>query len=246
MGWIDAKGKEMKTISVIAVLCLLGCMTAVEPVRKPIPIQLEISGVNAVKVQRPDDGIHRSMEVKNYDGQLSPMMFISGGEAYFKVFAYIGTMDSSNLWQDITILKDMGITKLNIYINSGGGSATDGLALADTIRYAIRQGINVTTYAVGQCASAAVVVFASGEKRIATESAQFMVHRASLLKYLSSEDSEDLEIQHRMLKQMTERYIGILVESSNSSFEEWDQRIRATTYFTAKKAQEWGLVDKVE
>src|SRR5512139_51548 len=48
---------------------------------------------------------------------------------------------------------------INLYINSPGGSVTDGLAIYDTMQY-IKS--DVSTICVGQCASMAAVLLASG------------------------------------------------------------------------------------
>ena len=156
----------MKHLSVVFFLVfLLACASPPGIIDKsPQVVELRIIGVDAVKVE-PEcrEGFVKTMEVKNTEGQLSSMTFISNGQAYFKVFSYIGSLDSTNLWQDIIVLKSMGVMDLNVMINSGGGSAYDGLALADSLLFARSLGFNVTTHAVGLVASAAIPVFCSGE-----------------------------------------------------------------------------------
>jgi ATP-dependent protease ClpP protease subunit len=193
-----------------------------------------------------EDKVMRSMEVKNHEGELSHFSFITDGEAHYKLFANISMGDTTNLWQDLIVLKSLGIKKQSIYINSGGGSAYDGLGLADVIAYGISEGMEITTVAVGLVASAAVPVFASGQHRIAMPNAQFMVHPARLGKYLAYESIDDMATQKKMMEQLRDRYVGVLVDNSNLSKEDWEEKIKSTTYFSAKEAMEWGLVHEVK
>jgi len=236
----------------IIFLLVAGCIPAIntmEPyrdVQPPQVVELKITGVDSVQVaEECGDGIFRSMEIKNPEGQLSSMMFVSDDTAHFKLFSYIGSLDSTNLWQDIIILKSRGINKLNVYINSGGGSAYDGLALADTLTFARKQGFIVTAHVVGVCASAAVPVFSAAEFRYATESAQFMVHPSKLGKYIAYEGTDELKTQQIMLEQLRRKYIGLLVKGSNLSYDEWEDKVKSTTYFSAAEAMEWNLVHEI-
>jgi ATP-dependent Clp protease protease subunit len=193
-----------------------------------------------------DDSIQRSMQVKNHEGELSHFAFITDGEAHYKLFAGISMSDTTNLWQDLVVLKSLGITKLFIYINSPGGSANDGLGLSDVIALGIKDGMDITTVAVGVVASAAVPVFASGKHRISMPNAEFMVHEAKLGKYLAWESAKDLKTQQGMMDRLRERYVGILVANSKLSEKEWKDKIECTTFFGAEEALLWGLVDEIK
>lgn len=67
---------------------------------------------------------------------------------------------------------------ISLYINSGGGSVTAGLAIYDTINY-IRS--PVSTICVGQAASMASLLLAGGApgKRYALPHSSIMVHQPS-------------------------------------------------------------------
>ena len=62
-----------------------------------------------------------------------------------------------------------------LYINSPGGSITDGMAIVDTMNY-IK--CPVATYCVGMAASMGAVLLCSGEKgkRFATPNAEILIH----------------------------------------------------------------------
>ena len=66
--------------------------------------------------------------------------------------------------------------EISLYINSPGGSITDGMAIVDTINY-IK--CPVTTICVGMAASMGAVLLASGAKgkRFATPNAEILIHQ---------------------------------------------------------------------
>ncbi len=65
---------------------------------------------------------------------------------------------------------------INLYINSPGGSVTAGMAIYDTMQY-IR--CDVSTICIGQCASMAAVLLASGAagKRFALPNSRVLIHQ---------------------------------------------------------------------
>ena len=66
--------------------------------------------------------------------------------------------------------------EIHLYINSPGGSITDGMAIVDTINY-IK--CPVSTICVGMAASRGAVLLASGAKgkRYATPNAEILIHQ---------------------------------------------------------------------
>src|SRR5213594_4311081 len=64
---------------------------------------------------------------------------------------------------------------ISLYINSPGGSITDGLAIYDTMQF-IRN--DITTICIGQAASMAAVLLAAGtdKKRFALPNARVIIH----------------------------------------------------------------------
>src|SRR3982074_1602392 len=67
---------------------------------------------------------------------------------------------------------------IHVYINSGGGVVTAGLAIYDTMQY-LRSPIN--TVCIGQAASMAAVLLAAGApgKRFALPNSRIMIHHGS-------------------------------------------------------------------
>jgi ATP-dependent protease ClpP protease subunit len=230
-------------------LLLIGC-AAMGPRSSPQPRGL------VVKVQAMETGkaeaqegefITKSMVVPNQEGQLSELSFISKDKAFVKIFSELSVADVTRLWNDIVVLEtNSNIRDINLFINSPGGDAFSGLALADQIERAQRNGFRVTAHASGIVASAAVPIFAVCKLRLAAPGTVFMVHETDLWKWPGQETASDISSQNEMMQLLRDTYIAKLVTNSKLDKDKWEKLESKTTWFSAEKAHEWGLVDKIE
>jgi ATP-dependent protease ClpP protease subunit len=200
-----------------------------------------------------ETAVHRSMDVPNSEGSLSRMSFIcpgkdgKKGKAFIKLFSALTVGDVTNLWNDFVVLEHTtDIRDVELFINSPGGDAFSGLALADQIERAQRKGFRITAHASGIVASAAVPVFAVCDVRLAAPGTIFMVHETSIWKWPGRETASDIRSQNRLMNLIRDRYIGKLTRRSNLKREEWEELEHKTTWFSAEKAVEWGLADRIE
>ncbi len=225
-----------------------GCALMNGGARPPHEIIVKIQADEPVKVEVDNgDKIQRSMEIPNQEGSLSRMSFVVKDEAFIKIFSALTVGDVSSLWNDISVLdKTTNIRKVNLFINSPGGDAFSGLALADQIERAKRKGFHITAHASGIVASAAVPVFAVCDRRFASPGTIFMVHETSIWKWPGRETASDIRSQNRLMELIRDRYIGKLAKYSKLSKEEWKELGHKTTWFSAEKAKAWGIVDKIE
>jgi ATP-dependent protease ClpP protease subunit len=200
-----------------------------------------------VKEEPKEDRVNRSMEVANPEGRLSQLSFISNDKAFVKIFSGLSVADVTRLWNDIVVLENnTKIRDVNLFINSPGGDAFSGLALADQIERARRKGFKITAHASGIIASAAVPVFAVCDVRLAAPGTIFMVHEAALWKWPGRETASDISSQNELMHLLRDRYIGKLVDNSKLNKSKWEELEKKTTWFSADKALNWGLVDKIE
>jgi ATP-dependent protease ClpP protease subunit len=187
------------------------------------------------------------MEVPNPEGRLSQLSFISSDKAFVKIFSGLSVADVTRLWNDLVVLENnTKIRDVNLFINSPGGDAFSGLALADQIERARRKGFKVTAHASGIIASAAVPVFAVCDVRLAAPGTIFMVHEAALWKWPGRETASDIRSQNDLMYLLRDRYIGKLVDNSKLNKTKWEELEKKTTWFSADKAKDWGLVDNIE
>jgi ATP-dependent Clp protease protease subunit len=184
-----------------------------------------------------------------YERRFSPLCDIKGNVPVFKIYASIGEFDRLNLRNDLSILYERGYKKVIVNISSGGGSAFAGLSMADVISEYRGKGMTIEMRADGIVASAAVPIYAVASERISSPSTLFMVHESALWKFsfgYSRETHTDISAQKDMMDKLQARYLTILSEHSDRDYDFWLALEGKTSWFTAKEALEWGLVDKIE
>lgn len=218
---------------------------------KPQEVVVKVQAADPTNVKvshdRTDERINKSMEVPNQEGHLSQLSFISKDKAFVKIFSGLSVSDVTRLWNDLCVLENnTNIRHVNLFINSPGGDAFSGLALADQIERARRKGFHITAHASGIIASAAVPVFAVCNQRYAAPGTIFMVHEAALWKWPGRETASDIRSQNELMSLLRERYIGKLTANTKLDKVKWEELEKKTTWFSVEKALDWGLVDKIE
>lgn len=128
-----------------------------------------------------------------------------------------------------------------LYINSPGGVVTSGLAIYDTMQY-IKP--DVCTLCIGQAASAAALLLASGAhgKRYCLPNARVMIHQP-LGGYQGQ--ATDIEIHARETLHVRERLNSILAHHSGKTTDEINRDTERDNFMSAERAVEYGLVDTV-
>jgi ATP-dependent protease ClpP protease subunit len=99
----------------------------------------------------------------------------------------------------------------------------------------------VTTVVVGACQSAAVLVFAAGDVRIAAKDSWFMVHEDSG-KISGSVSELSAEVGSMLRKER--QWAELMHQRTGAPIEQWDQLSKATSYLDASEMLELGLVHK--
>ena len=217
---------------------------------QPQEVVVKVQAADPAKVtveEQEKDRVNKSMEVPNPEGRLSQLSFVSKDKAFVKIFSGLSVADVTRLWNDLVVLENnTKIRNVNLFINSPGGDAFSGLALADQIERARRKGFTITAHASGIIASAAVPVFAVCDVRLAAPGTIFMVHEAALWKWPGRETASDIRSQNELMGLLRDRYINKLVDNSKLEKQKWEELEKKTTWFSADKAKDWGLVDSIE
>ena len=128
-----------------------------------------------------------------------------------------------------------------LYINSPGGSVTDGMAIYDTIQY-IKCDVN--TICVGFAASMGAFLLSSGTKgkRYALPNSEIMIHQPS--GGVQGQATEIAIVAEHILK-IREKMNKILSENTGKPLEQIAHDVDRDYYMTAQEAVEYGLVDQV-
>lgn len=133
---------------------------------------------------------------------------------------------------------------ISLYINSPGGSVTDGLAIYDTMQY-IK--CDVSTICIGMAASMGAFLLSSGAKgkRIALPNSSVLIHQPLIGGNGLTGQATDIEIAAKNLVQTKERLNRILAENCGRTVEELARDTDRDNWLTAQEALDYGLVDKV-
>lgn len=128
-----------------------------------------------------------------------------------------------------------------LYINSPGGSVSDGMAIYDTMQY-IK--CDVSTICVGMAASMGAFLLSSGTKgkRLALPNAEIMIHQPS---GGAQGQVTDIEIHAQRIADVKRRLNEILAKNTGRPVEEVARDCERDHFLTAEQAKEYGIVDKV-
>ena len=131
--------------------------------------------------------------------------------------------------------------EIQLYINSPGGSVTDGMAIYDTMQYVK---CDVSTICVGMAASMGAFLLSSGTKgrRLALPNAEIMIHQPSAG---TKGQVTDMAIHLRRLEIIKKRLNHIMAENTGKDVETVTADCERDNFMTAEEAKEYGLIDKV-
>src|SRR5699024_6786580 len=132
--------------------------------------------------------------------------------------------------------------EIHLYINSPGGSITDGMAIVDTMNYI---SCPVSTICVGLAASFGAVLLANGEKgkRFATPNSEILIHqplRGGQGGGISGQATEIKIYSDHMIK-TREKLNKLLSEKTGQPIEVINRDTERDNYMTAQEALEYGL-----
>jgi ATP-dependent Clp protease protease subunit len=129
-----------------------------------------------------------------------------------------------------------------LYVNSGGGSVTSGLAIYDTMQYVKP---DVATICMGQAASMAAVLLAGGAsgKRFSLPHARVMLHQPLL--YGLGGQATDIDIHAKDILRLRQRLNEILASHTGQDIDKIHLDTERDFILEAKDALSYGLIDKI-
>jgi ATP-dependent Clp protease protease subunit len=132
---------------------------------------------------------------------------------------------------------------ISFYINSPGGSVSDGLAIYDTMQF-LR--CSVATYCVGMAASMAAVLLCGGAKgkRCALPNARVLLHQPMIGGVMQGV-ATDLSIEAKEILRLREALYRIIAKHSGTDFKKIEKDCDRNLWLDPAEALQYGLVDKV-
>ena len=134
--------------------------------------------------------------------------------------------------------------EIYLYINSPGGSITDGMAIVDTINY-IK--CPVSTVCIGMAASMGAVLLACGKKgkRLATPNSEIMIHQPLIGGGGLSGQTTEIKIHADHMVRTRDKLNKLLSEKTGQSLETIERDTERDNYMTAEEALKYGLIDGI-
>ncbi|MFN8672164.1 MAG: ATP-dependent Clp endopeptidase proteolytic subunit ClpP [Candidatus Sericytochromatia bacterium] len=128
-----------------------------------------------------------------------------------------------------------------VYINSPGGSVTDGMAIYDTMQHIKAP---VSTICLGQAASMGAFLLAGGTagKRMALPNARIMIHQPL---GGARGQASDIEIQAQEILRIKAMLNNLLAHHTKKPLEVIEKDTERDFFMSAVQAKEYGLIDKI-
>lgn len=136
-------------------------------------------------------------------------------------------------------IRNTSAEKINVHINSGGGSAFDGVAIGNILK---QHKAEVIIYVDGWAASAASVIAMAGDKVIMPSNTMLMVHQASTFEYGNADvfekTAKDLrKVDKAVTASYKKRFVG--------EEDELIQLLKDETWLTAEESVALGFADEI-
>lgn len=130
---------------------------------------------------------------------------------------------------------------ISLYINSPGGSVTDGMAIYDTMNFLQ---CDIVTYCVGQAASMATLLLAAGTKgkRYALPNSRVMMHQPT---GGATGQTSDISIAAKEILRWRAQMNALIATHTNKTASEIAADSDRDFYLTANEALAYGIVDTV-
>ena len=132
---------------------------------------------------------------------------------------------------------------ISIYINSPGGSVTDGLAIYDTMQYV---SCDVRTICLGMAASMGQFLLCAGTagKRSALPHARIMMHQPLIAGTMQGQ-AADIAIEAEQMRAIKHLLAERIAFHTGQDLERIVADSDRNSWFTAQEALEYGIVDQV-
>ncbi len=130
---------------------------------------------------------------------------------------------------------------IHFYIDSPGGSVTDGLAIYDTMQYVK---CDVSTICIGMAASMGAFLLAGGAKgkRMILPNAEVMIHQPS---GGTQGQATEIQIAAEHIVRTKKKLNEILAQNTGKPVKKVAEDTERDNWLTAEEALEYGLVDKI-
>ena len=164
----------------------------------------------------------------------------------FELYGEISNSNYDELFSAMDFFTARGITHITMEIYSYGGGLLAAWRTKGLIDEWIANGNTFHTKVLGAAISAAAVLFATGQERIAHAQAEIMFHELWTFKFFDLATPSDKEEEARILRHLQDTITDWLTTRCNKTKEELDDLMKKKEYWLrGKEAYEIGLATKL-
>jgi ATP-dependent Clp protease protease subunit len=138
-------------------------------------------------------------------------------------------------------MKNNGIKKVNLLIQSGGGILTDGIAI---YTYLKNLPIDISTYNCGFVGSIAILIYLTGNKRYASNLSKFMIHK-STLQFLAPTNIMDVKNRSEITGKDDKNIEEILKSKIKMPEDKWAEYKNADLFIMPDEALKFNLIHEI-
>lgn len=136
-------------------------------------------------------------------------------------------------------LKEVKSSKINLHVNSPGGSVFEGIAIHNALW---QHSAHVTVYVDSLAASIASVIALAGNEVVMLSGSQMMIHDAM---GLTIGNAAEMREYADLLDRLSDNIASMYAEKAGGTTAEWRERMRAETWYSANEAVDAKLADTV-
>lgn len=159
------------------------------------------------------------------------------------LFDTVNVRSAQLIIKDLLRMNQESDEPIAMFINSGGGSVVDMMAIIDVMN-AVKSPIN--TFVLGMAASAASLIAANGNKRMISSNSSMMIHEAARKMIFDTRDPEAfkaLDELEELNSRVSEMY-SLVTGKSKEGIKDLLSK-KQDINLTAKESIEFGLVDEI-
>jgi ATP-dependent Clp protease protease subunit len=134
---------------------------------------------------------------------------------------------------------------VTLFINTPGGTVTDGLAIFDTIKL-MKSPVTAVVTGIAASMGSIILLACDKERRLMLNHAKIMIHDASWgERNMGGMKPHEIRQELEQLEQTNSRLVSIIAERTGKTLEEVTEVTKNDSYFDAAEAIEFGLASAI-
>ena len=168
----------------------------------------------------------------------------SKGDRIITIFGELTNESAEEITKQI--LRAVGESDVEIYINSVGGDTLGAIAIINAMYLLRLSGQKTTTYIIGEAQSAAGFIFIAGDSRYSIENTRMMLHYAGII-FEEHKSPEQIAQSLNEMKKINNSLERIVLKNCQKrlTLKQVKRILRAGDLLGPDKMIEYGLVDEV-